>query len=112
MFSDAVTEPPRPRRAFAPSHPADGALFLIYITLIWIGMVLGFGREIARHIANHEPPYPAILHVHSAVFVTWLVAFTVPLLPERLRYFPIAYEARRLERDKQRLRKVIDIRPM
>jgi len=41
-----------------------------------------------------------------------IVAFTVPLLPERLRYFPIAYEARRLERDKQRLRKVIDLRPV
>ncbi|MCW2856273.1 MAG: hypothetical protein JWR52_1888 [Marmoricola sp.] len=42
----------------------------------------------------------------------WIVARTVPLLPERLRYFPIAYEARRLERDRQRLRKVIDLRPM
>ncbi|MFL6156129.1 MAG: oxygenase MpaB family protein [Marmoricola sp.] len=41
-----------------------------------------------------------------------IVGFTVPLLPERLRYFPIAYEARRLERDKQRLRKVIDLRPI
>ncbi len=40
-----------------------------------------------------------------------VVAHLVPLLPERLRYFPIAYEARRLERDKQRLRKVIDLRP-
>lgn len=40
------------------------------------------------------------------------VAIAVPLLPERLRYFPIAYEARRLERDRQRLRKVIDLRPM
>jgi uncharacterized protein (DUF2236 family) len=41
-----------------------------------------------------------------------LVGRLVPLLPERLRYFPIAYEARRLERDKARLRKVIDLRPM
>lgn len=41
----------------------------------------------------------------------WFVARTVPLLPERLRYFPIAYEARRLERDRARLRKVIDLRP-
>jgi uncharacterized protein (DUF2236 family) len=41
----------------------------------------------------------------------WVVARTVPLLPERLRYFPIAYEARRLERDRVRLRKVIDLRP-
>lgn len=36
----------------------------------------------------------------------------VPLLPERLRYFPIAYEARRLERDRVRLRKVIELRPI
>ncbi len=41
-----------------------------------------------------------------------LVGALVPLLPERLRYFPIAYEARRLERDRQRLRKVIDLRPL
>jgi uncharacterized protein (DUF2236 family) len=40
------------------------------------------------------------------------VALVVPRLPERLRYFPIAYEARRLERDRARLRKVIDLRPV
>ncbi|WP_280398500.1 oxygenase MpaB family protein [Nocardia carnea] len=42
----------------------------------------------------------------------WFIARLVPLLPERLRYFPIAYEARKLERDKARLRKVIDTRPL
>lgn len=36
----------------------------------------------------------------------------VPRLPERLRYFPIAYEARRLEASKQRLRRIIDLRPL
>lgn len=41
----------------------------------------------------------------------WLIARTVPLLPERLRYFPIAYEARKVERARQRLRKVLDLRP-
>ncbi len=80
MFSDAAAKPLRTRREFAPTDPADGPLFLIYITLIWIGMLLGFGREIARHIANNEPPYPMILHVHSAVFVTWLVAFIAQIL--------------------------------
>lgn len=42
----------------------------------------------------------------------WLIARTLPLLPERVRYFPIAYEARRLERDRARLRKVIALRPI
>ncbi len=40
-----------------------------------------------------------------------IIGRTVPLLPERLRYFPIAYEARRLERDRARLRLLIDRRP-
>ncbi|WP_405135662.1 oxygenase MpaB family protein [Nocardia sp. NBC_01388] len=42
----------------------------------------------------------------------WIIGRTVPVLPERIRYFPIAYEARRLERDRARLRKIIDLRPM
>ncbi|WP_280268632.1 oxygenase MpaB family protein [Nocardia wallacei] len=42
----------------------------------------------------------------------WVIGRTVPLLPERIRYFPIAFEARRVERDRARLRKMIDLRPM
>jgi uncharacterized protein (DUF2236 family) len=42
----------------------------------------------------------------------WIIGRTVPRLPERLRYFPIAYEARRLERDRARLRRMIDLRPV
>jgi uncharacterized protein (DUF2236 family) len=41
-----------------------------------------------------------------------VVRLIVPRLPERLRYFPIAYEARRVEAAQQRLRKVIDLRPL
>ncbi|WP_216205995.1 oxygenase MpaB family protein [Amycolatopsis aidingensis] len=41
-----------------------------------------------------------------------LVAYTVPLLPERLRYFPIAYRARRVEHARRKLRKTIDARPI
>jgi hypothetical protein len=80
MASDASAPMSRPAPAFAPTHPADGGLFVAYIALIWLGMLLGFGGEIARHIRNGDPPYPMILHVHSAVFVTWLVAFTAQIL--------------------------------
>lgn len=41
-----------------------------------------------------------------------VVAATVPLLPERLRYFPIAYEARRVERARRRLRRTLELRPI
>jgi len=80
MLTDAVTQPLAPRRAFAPTHPADGPLLLVYITLVWIGMILGFGGEIVRHVESNDPPYPMILHVHSAVFVSWLVAYTAQIL--------------------------------
>jgi uncharacterized protein (DUF2236 family) len=36
----------------------------------------------------------------------------VPLLPEKLRYFPIAYEARRVERARRALRHVLESRPV
>ncbi|AYF77829.1 DUF2236 domain-containing protein [Nocardia yunnanensis] len=42
----------------------------------------------------------------------WAIGRAVPRLPERVRYFPIAYEARRLERDRARLRTMINLRPM
>lgn len=41
-----------------------------------------------------------------------VVRLVVPRLPERLRYFPIAYEARRVDAARRRLRNVIDLRPM
>ncbi|MGV9415664.1 oxygenase MpaB family protein [Nocardia sp. NPDC003693] len=42
----------------------------------------------------------------------WVIGRTIPHLPERVRYFPIAYEARRVERDRARLRKMINLRPV
>jgi uncharacterized protein (DUF2236 family) len=40
-----------------------------------------------------------------------LVAWVVPLLPERLRYLPIAYEARRVERARAALARALARRP-
>ena len=41
----------------------------------------------------------------------FVVGRLVPLLPERLRYFPIAYEARRVERARRALEKALARRP-
>jgi uncharacterized protein (DUF2236 family) len=41
----------------------------------------------------------------------WVIAHSVPLLPERLRYFPIAYEARRVDRAQEGLSRVLTHRP-
>ncbi|MBB4906851.1 oxygenase MpaB family protein [Actinophytocola algeriensis] len=42
----------------------------------------------------------------------YAVGRVVPLLPEKLRYFPIAYEARRVERARRALRHVLEHRPL
>jgi uncharacterized protein (DUF2236 family) len=42
----------------------------------------------------------------------FVVGLLVPLLPERLRYLPIAYEARRVERARRALRKALARRPV
>ena len=59
MLAD-VSPSIQPRAGFAPTHPAEGRLFVGYMALIWIGMIWGFGGEIARHIRNGDPPYPMI----------------------------------------------------
>ena len=41
--------------------------------LIWLGVGLGFGPELAQHIKGGEAPYPLIVHLHAAAFVSWVV---------------------------------------
>jgi hypothetical protein len=65
-----------PRR-FEPHHPGDRNFILVYVLLIWLGIAMGFGPQIVRHIAAHSPPYPLIVHVHAAAFVGWLVLLSV-----------------------------------
>ena len=41
-----------------------------------------------------------------------VIGRVVPLLPERLRYLPIAYEARRVDQAQRALRKALAHRPL
>jgi hypothetical protein len=66
--------------AFRPNHPWDRNFFLLMVALGWVGIVMGFGGSIARHLSTHAAPYPLIIHFHGAVFVGWLVFFTIQIL--------------------------------
>jgi hypothetical protein len=65
---------------FAPHHKWDHNFFLLYVVLIWVGVSMGFGPEIAHHFEKHKPPYPLIVHIHAAAMVGWLVLLTVQVL--------------------------------
>lgn len=62
--------------AFAPTHSWEGALFVAYVTAIWMGVVAGFGPK----IGNHDTPVHLIVHVHALVFVAWLAGFTAQIV--------------------------------
>lgn len=68
------------RHEAAPPHDTDRNAILVLLALIWTGVLMGFGGEILR-----EPTrvYLPIVHVHAAVFVGWLVLFTVQILLAR-----------------------------
>ena len=65
---------------FAPNHPWDRNVFLIYAVLAWAAILTGFGPEIVQHIRTHAKPFPLIVHFHAVAFMGWLVLFTVQIL--------------------------------
>ena len=71
---------PAPPTRFAPQHPWDRNFHLAIIALAWVGILRGFGGDVAGHLARHDAPYPLIVHVHALVFVSWLALFTVQIL--------------------------------
>ncbi len=65
--------------AFTSSHGVDSRAFLVFLVLIWIAALSGFGIDSAAHIVRHGLDYPLIVHLHALVFFSWLVLFTVQL---------------------------------
>jgi hypothetical protein len=76
---------PQCRTPFAPFHKWDRNFFLVYVMLLWLGILGGFAPEIVQHIAQHKPPFPVIVHVHGVVFVGWLAVLTAQILLIRRR---------------------------
>ncbi|HZZ69217.1 MAG TPA: hypothetical protein VFE18_13675 [Phenylobacterium sp.] len=74
-----------PAPPFPAQHPWDRNFFLGLVALIWLGVLMGFVPQMAQHVAQHQRPYPLAVHVHAAVFVTWLVLLTLQVLFVRTR---------------------------
>jgi hypothetical protein len=82
-----ATPEPAPRRPaqFPLRHAWDRNFFLVYVALIWLGILAGFVPEIVKHATSGAPPFPPILHVHGAAYFGWLTLLTVQLLLVRNR---------------------------
>ena len=47
----------------------------VWLGLLWLGMVLGFGLDLHR-FRHENPPAPAVLYVHAVVFTGWMFLLT------------------------------------
>jgi hypothetical protein len=51
----------------------------VWLGILWVGMLAGFGVDISRYV-HESPPAPKIIYVHAAVFTTWLLLLTAQVL--------------------------------
>ena len=72
-------------KAFLPRHPSDRTFILVYIALIWLGVIAGFANDIADRYHRGAATYPAIVYIHGTAFVGWLLLLTVQALLIRAR---------------------------
>src|SRR5262249_10190682 len=54
--------------------------FLLYVGLIWLGILMGFVPDMVRHVQQHKAPYPLAVHLHAAAMVGWLALLTTQVL--------------------------------
>ncbi len=71
--------------AFARTHRWDRNFYLAMVGLVWLGILMGFGPEVVHRLRTHARPYPAVIHVHAALFVAWLVLLTAQVVLVRTR---------------------------
>jgi hypothetical protein len=81
----AASRPPRKREPFPARCPTDYNFFLLYVVLIWLAVLAGFGLEIVRRLQTNAAPFPIAVHVHAVITVGWLALLTSQTLLIRNR---------------------------
>jgi len=51
----------------------------VWLGILWVGMIAGFGVDIPRYL-HETSPSPEIVHVHAGVFSTWMLLLTAQVL--------------------------------
>jgi uncharacterized membrane protein len=86
MTTTVTLEGSSQRREPFPAHRvSDFNFFLVYVLLIWLAVVAGFGPDILKHLRSNTAPYPVAVHVHAVVTVAWLALLTNQVLLIRRR---------------------------
>jgi uncharacterized membrane protein YozB (DUF420 family) len=59
-----------------PAPGADRNAFLVFVALVWLAILSGFGTDSYSHVLKHGLDYPLIVHLHAVTFVGFAVLFT------------------------------------
>jgi hypothetical protein len=51
----------------------------VWLGVLWVGMIAGFGVDIPRYL-HQKPPAPLVVHVHAFVFSAWMLILTAQVL--------------------------------
>lgn len=62
----------------------DRRIYIVWIALVWAGMLTGFLPDLGRYAAEKPAP-PFLLHLHGAVYCLWLAFVTVQIALVELR---------------------------
>jgi hypothetical protein len=53
----------------------DRAAFAVWLGVIWVGMIAGFGLDFPKYL-HQSPAAPLIVHLHAVVFTVWMLIVT------------------------------------
>ena len=62
---------------FLVRHPWDRYAIPGLVALIWFVILMGFVPDVIHKFRKHGFEYPLAVHIHAAVYVSWLVLLTV-----------------------------------
>jgi hypothetical protein len=57
----------------------DRAAAMVWLGILWIGMIAGFGVDFPRYL-HENPAAPKITYVHGAIFTVWMLLLTAQVL--------------------------------
>jgi hypothetical protein len=75
-MATVAVAPARKQGPFPANRAADGNFFLLYVGLIWLAVVAGFGTEMIRRLNSNVAPFPVAVHVHALITLAWLGLLT------------------------------------
>lgn len=57
----------------------DRTASMVWLGMLWLGMIAGFGVDIPRFL-RENPPAPKIAYIHGAIFTGWMLLLTAQVL--------------------------------